>query len=84
MDVEFIGVSPNINKIKQLIRKIADTEVNTLIFGETGVGKELVVQNLYKQSNRTGKPTQNIGDRSGSGVPDGVSPPSTVWPVGRR
>ena len=56
MDVEFIGVSPNINKIKQLIKKIADTEVNTLIYGETGVGKELVVQNLYQQSNRTGKP----------------------------
>ena len=56
MAVELIGVSANINKIKQLIRKIADTEVNTLITGETGVGKELVVQKLYQQSNRVGKP----------------------------
>jgi two-component system response regulator AtoC len=47
MDVELIGVSQNISKIKQLIRKIADTEVNTLVYGKTGVGKELVVQNLY-------------------------------------
>ena len=56
MDIELIGVSQNICKIKQLISKIADTEVNTLVCGETGVGKELVVQNLYQESNRAGKP----------------------------
>jgi transcriptional regulator with PAS, ATPase and Fis domain len=56
MDVELIGVSQNICNIKQLIRKIADTEVGTLVFGETGVGKELIVQNLYQKSNRAGKP----------------------------
>jgi transcriptional regulator with PAS, ATPase and Fis domain len=56
MDIELIGVSQNIRKIKQLISKIADTEVNTLVCGETGVGKELVVQNLYQKSNRVGKP----------------------------
>ncbi len=56
MDVELIGVSQNICKIKQLIRKIADTEVGTLVCGETGVGKELIVHNLYQKSNRAGKP----------------------------
>jgi transcriptional regulator with PAS, ATPase and Fis domain len=56
MDIEFIGVSQNICKIKQLISKIAETEVNTLVCGETGVGKELVVQNLFHKSNRAGKP----------------------------
>ena len=56
MDIEFIGVSQNIRKVKHLIAKIADTEVNTLVYGETGVGKELVVQNLYQKSNRVGKP----------------------------
>jgi transcriptional regulator with PAS, ATPase and Fis domain len=56
MDIELIGVSQNVCNIKQLITKIADTEVNTLVCGETGVGKELVVQNLYQQSNRAGKP----------------------------
>jgi transcriptional regulator with GAF, ATPase, and Fis domain len=56
MDVELIGVSQNICNIKQLIRKIADTEVGTLVFGETGVGKGLIVQNLYQKSNRAGKP----------------------------
>ena len=56
MDIELIGVSQNICKIKQLISKIAETEVNTLVCGETGVGKELVVQNLFHKSNRAGKP----------------------------
>ena len=56
MEVEFIGVSPNINKVKQLIKKVANTEINILIYGETGVGKDLVVQNLYQQSSRKGKP----------------------------
>jgi transcriptional regulator with PAS, ATPase and Fis domain len=56
MDNELIGVSQNICKIKQLINKIAETEVSTLVCGETGVGKELVVQNLYHKSNRAGKP----------------------------
>ncbi len=56
MDIELIGVSQNIYKIRQLIKKIAETEVNTLVCGETGVGKELVVQNLYQKSSRVGKP----------------------------
>ena len=51
-----IGVSPNIQRIRALIDQIADTGLNTIIYGETGVGKELIVQCLYSKSNRTGKP----------------------------
>jgi transcriptional regulator with PAS, ATPase and Fis domain len=39
-----------------LIDQVADTGLNTVVYGETGVGKELVVQNLYQKSTRTGKP----------------------------
>ena len=56
METELIGVSPNIQRIKGLIQKIADTCVNVLVCGETGVGKELVVQQLYKNSNRRNLP----------------------------
>ncbi len=52
----FIGVSQNIQRIKALIDRIADTGLNTIIYGETGVGKELIVQCLYQKSNRVGKP----------------------------
>jgi two-component system response regulator AtoC len=51
-----VGVSKNINRIKELIDQVADTGLNTIVYGETGVGKELVVQNLYQKSTRTGKP----------------------------
>jgi two-component system response regulator AtoC len=56
MDSTIIGVSKNIQRIRALIDQVADTGLNTVVYGETGVGKELVVQNLYQKSNRTGKP----------------------------
>jgi two-component system response regulator AtoC len=56
MEPNLIGVSPNIQRIRALIDQIADTGLNTIIYGETGVGKELIVQCLYSKSNRTGKP----------------------------
>jgi len=51
-----IGESQCIQNIKTLIGKLAETGENILICGETGVGKDLVAQNLYHQSNRVGKP----------------------------
>ena len=56
MDPTIIGVSKNIQRIRELIDQVADTGLNTVVYGETGVGKELVVQNLYQKSNRVGKP----------------------------
>jgi transcriptional regulator with PAS, ATPase and Fis domain len=56
MEPKLIGVSQNIQRIKALIDQISDTSLNTIIYGETGVGKELIVQCLYNKSNRTGKP----------------------------
>ncbi len=56
MEAELIGVSQNIRKIKKLINEVANTELNILVCGETGVGKELVVRNLYQKSKRVGKP----------------------------
>ena len=56
MENEIIGTSANILRIRELINQVADTGLNTIVCGETGVGKELVVQNLYEKSNRVGKP----------------------------
>ena len=56
MKAELIGVSENIQKIKILIDRIASTGLNTIIYGETGVGKELIAECLYQKSNLTGKP----------------------------
>ena len=48
-----IGVSIPMLKIKELINHVAKTCLNILITGETGVGKEVVAQNLYAESNRS-------------------------------
>ncbi len=51
-----IGTSPNIVKIRELINHVADTGLNIIICGESGVGKEVVAQSLYQKSPRMGKP----------------------------
>jgi len=56
VDIELIGKSRNIKRIRELLDKVADTDINVLIHGETGVGKEVVAQELYKRSCRFGKP----------------------------
>lgn len=52
----FIGDSPSTISLRAQIDRIAKAEVNTLVTGDTGVGKELVVQHLYHKSKRNGKP----------------------------
>ena len=51
-----IGSSKYIERIRELIDHVADTELNVLITGESGVGKEVVAQNLYYKSQRKSKP----------------------------
>ena len=55
MTTPLIGVSKSILKIKELINHVANTCLNVLITGETGVGKEVVAQNLYSESSRSSK-----------------------------
>ena len=51
-----IGSSASIERIRELIDHTADTGLNVLITGESGVGKEVVAQNLYYKSQRKDKP----------------------------
>jgi len=51
-----LGNSEPIKKIKELVRKLADIDLNVLICGETGVGKELVARSLHYYSHRKSKP----------------------------
>ncbi len=56
MGPPIIGVSKNIERVRELIEHVASTGLNTVVFGESGVGKEVVAQNLYQKSPRLGKP----------------------------
>ncbi len=51
-----IGSSKSIERIRELIDQIANTGLNVLITGESGVGKEVVAQHLYYKSQRKDKP----------------------------
>ncbi len=47
-----IGQTPAIENLRRTIRHIADTEVDVLIAGETGSGKEVVASLLHEWSSR--------------------------------
>lgn len=51
-----IGSSIEIKAIKDKIKKIANSKSPVLVCGETGTGKELVVQSIHNESNRRNKP----------------------------
>lgn len=52
----FVGSSPLMGEVFSTIERVADTNVDVLILGETGTGKELVAQAVHNQSNRAAQP----------------------------
>lgn len=44
------------HEIEQSIERVAATNVNCIIFGESGMGKEQIARQIYLQSSRTQKP----------------------------
>ena len=53
---KIIGLSESMQKIYKLIGKIAQTDVDVLILGETGTGKELIAKAIHENSDRKDKP----------------------------
>jgi len=51
-----VGSSSAMEKVFQIVRKVADTEASILITGESGTGKELVARSLHACSSRAGGP----------------------------
>ncbi len=49
---DFIGESTAINRVRELIDRVAGTEADVLILGENGTGKELVARAIHRKSNR--------------------------------
>jgi DNA-binding NtrC family response regulator len=52
---DFIAVSPSMQKVFDTIQKVSKTDVNVLILGENGTGKELVARALHRNSPRAGE-----------------------------
>ena len=53
---EMIGVSPRMQEVFQIIRKVAPLDCNVLIQGESGTGKELVARSIHLESPRRDGP----------------------------
>lgn len=52
----FVGNSPAMCELRRYIRRIAPTDTNVLITGETGTGKELIAQLIHENSGRRHRP----------------------------
>ncbi|MBB99971.1 MAG: Fis family transcriptional regulator [Rhodobacteraceae bacterium] len=56
IDVQIHGQSAVMAALRQQVRRVAAAEVDVLILGETGVGKEVAARALHQASNRANMP----------------------------
>ncbi len=63
---QLVGASSGIEKIKEEIAQVAETNATVMLLGETGVGKELVARAIHRASGRTG----DFVDINGALLPD--------------
>lgn len=49
------GVAPCMQELRNMVTKVAATDANILITGENGTGKEVLTNEIHRQSNRNGK-----------------------------
>ncbi len=53
---EFLGESPPMQAVYSTIDRVASSNVDVLVTGETGTGKELVARSLHRRSRRESQP----------------------------
>jgi len=55
-DSSLLGTAPAMERLRETLRQIADTDVDVLIEGETGTGKDVVASTLHHWSRRASHP----------------------------
>ncbi|MCH5232545.1 MAG: sigma-54-dependent Fis family transcriptional regulator [Muribaculaceae bacterium] len=55
-DTIYWGETPIIAEIREMVNKIAPTDMSILVTGENGVGKDIVAKEIFRKSARSGKP----------------------------
>jgi DNA-binding NtrC family response regulator len=51
-----IGISPAMNELRDVIKQVSGSDLNCLIRGESGTGKDLIARELHRLSRRADKP----------------------------
>lgn len=57
---QIIGQSEAMQKVYELVKKVADTKSNVLICGESGTGKELIARAIHYNSSRSRMPIVTV------------------------
>ena len=68
-DGELIGTSSEIEKVREMIQHVGDTDTTVLITGESGTGKELVARAIHRASGRRHMPLVTVNC---AGLPEGL------------
>lgn len=55
-----VGKSEEMEKVFNLVDKVAESDSTIMIFGESGTGKELIARAIHQRSNRAGGPFVSI------------------------
>jgi two-component system, NtrC family, nitrogen regulation response regulator GlnG len=55
-----VGVGDGMERVRQLIRRVANLDVPVLVRGETGTGKEMVARALVQAGSRADKPLVSV------------------------
>lgn len=53
---DMLGRSPSLQRLRQMVMRVAPTDATVLITGENGTGKEMVARSLWRHSQRKNEP----------------------------
>ncbi|WP_394837667.1 sigma 54-interacting transcriptional regulator [Pendulispora rubella] len=59
-DAGFVVCDPAMLRLHDLVRRVAVRDINVLLLGETGVGKEVVAEAVHRCSRRSGGPLVRV------------------------
>ncbi len=59
-DMGLYGDSKSVKQLRDMVRRVASTEVNVFLTGENGTGKELIAKSIHNLSKRKNAPFINV------------------------